>query len=297
MTEHIGFIGLGIMGLPMATNLVKKSGRPVMGFDVAAARLAEFSNRGGKVAATTGDIWKSCDTVFLSLPTNDLVRRTLEEGMRAARKGTVIVDTSSSSPALIRELFPQVQAQGMYLLDAPVSGGEAGAMDASLVIMCGGDRAVYDNIEPLLACMGAQSTWMGGAGCGCVAKVANNMIVGCNIAAAAEAFAFAVKAGLDPGILLGAIKDGFAGSKALSVKIPKIISRDFSPSARLAIHIKDLENARHLAEDLGVRIPMAEQVLEDMRMLAAQGLADEDHCAVVKASEQRMGIEVVATGH
>lgn len=297
MTEHIGFIGLGIMGLPMATNLVKKSGRPVMGFDVAVARLEEFSRQGGHAAASTAEIWQKCDVVFLSLPTNELVRRTLEEGMATAGKGTVIVDTSSSSPGLIRELFPQVQARGMHLVDAPVSGGEAGAIAASLVIMCGGDRAIYDRVEPFLACMGSKSTWMGGAGCGCVAKVANNMIVGCNIAAAAEAFAFAVKAGLDPGILLGAIKDGFAGSKALSVKIPKIISRDFSPSARLAIHIKDLENARHLAEDLGVRIPMAEQVLEDMRMLAAQGLADEDHCAVVKASEQRMGIEVVATGH
>lgn len=297
MTEHIGFIGLGIMGLPMATNLVKKSGCPVSGFDVAAARLSEFSDRGGRVAATTGDIWKCCDVVFLSLPTNDLVRRSVMEGMTNARKGTIIVDTSSSSPGLIRELFSQVQAQGIHLVDAPVSGGEAGAIAASLVIMCGGDRAVYDKVEPLLACMGSKSTWMGGAGCGCVAKVANNMIVGCNIAAAAEAFAFAVKAGLDPEILLGAIEDGFAGSKALSVKIPKIISRDFSPSARLAIHIKDLENAEHLAEDLRVRIPMAEQVLEDMRMLAAQGLADEDHCAVVKASEQRMGIIVETAGH
>jgi 2-hydroxy-3-oxopropionate reductase len=175
-------------------------------------------------------------------------------------------------------------------VDSPVSGGETGAVDASLVIMSGGDREVFNIVLPYLRRMGSTVTYMGGSGCGSTAKVVNNMLVGIHLAALGEAFCFAKKAGMDPQTLFDAIKNGFAGSAVMNLKAPRLINRDYSASARIAVHQKDLKNAKELAERLGVDIPLSMIVLDYMNQLEAMGKVNEDQCAVARIYEKAMGL-------
>lgn len=290
--KEIGFIGLGIMGLPMAKNLLKKSGCRVTGFDVFETAAARFKEAGGAVAESAEGIYKNSDIIFLCLPKNELVESTVREIINNARAGTVIVDFSSTAPGIIRELFPLAKEAGMELMDCPVSGGEIGAVNGTLVIMCGGERKTFDMVSGLLDCVGERVTYMGESGCGSVAKLANNMIVGCNLVSVGEAYAFASKAGLDPRVLFEAIKGGFAQSAVMDIKLPKILSRDFTASARIAVHQKDIKNAVNLAEEMGVKIPMSAIVLEHMNRMDDAGLINEDQCSLVKIFEKDMDVEV-----
>lgn len=290
--KKIGFIGMGIMGLPMAINLVKKGNLNVTGFDVAENRRIAFEENGGTATDSTEYLIKNSDIIFLCLPTNELVMDTIHKIISLGNKGTAIIDLSSTSPNVIREMYPKCKEEKMSLLDSPVSGGEAGAVAGSLAIMCGGDKEVFDEVKELLHYVGKAVTYMGSTGCGSVAKLANNMIVGCNIGAVAEAMAFAVKAGLDPATLYNAIKDGFAGSAVLDSKAPKIISRNFEASARIAVHQKDLKNAVKLAEELNVEIPLSKTILDYMNEMEEDGLVNEDHCAIAKIYEKRMNVEI-----
>lgn len=290
--KNIGFIGMGIMGLPMAINILKKSGQSVMGFDLMEASRARFQEAGGIATADANEIYASCDMIFLCLPKNELVESVVKEIIATGKQGTIIADFSSTAPAVIRGLAPQATAAGMTLLDCPVSGGEVGAVGGTLVVMCGGEEAVFHQVKSLLECVGSSVTYMGGTGCGDVAKLANNMIVGCNLIAVSEAFAFAVKAGLDPTVLYQAIRGGFAQNAVMDIKVPKIVSRDFSPSARIAVHQKDMNNAVKLAGEMGVEIPMSALVLNYMNRMEEAGLINEDQCALVKMFEQDMDVEV-----
>ena len=290
--KKVGFIGMGIMGLPMATNILKKSGCSVVGFDVVEASRIKFAEAGGFTVADIQEVYENCDVIFLCLPKNELVESAVKEIIAHGKKGTIIVDFSSTFPGVIRKLYPEVKAADMSLIDSPVSGGEIGAVAGTLVVMCGGDKEVFDEVEDLIGCVGSRVTYMGASGCGDVAKLANNMIVGCNLIAVSEAYAFAVKAGLDPEVLFNAIKDGFAQNAVMDVKVPKIISRDFSASARIAVHQKDMKNAAQLAKDMDVDIPMSALVLHYMNRMDEAGLINEDQCALVKMFEQDMGIEV-----
>ena len=181
---------------------------------------------------------------------------------------------------------------GMFLLDSPVSGGETGANGGTLVIMCGGEKEVFDEVRPYLLMMGKTATYMGPSGCGSTAKVANNMMVGIHLCAMGEAFAFAKKAGLDPQTLFDAIKGGFAQSAVMDGKVPKLLSRDFSASARIAVHLKDINNAMDVAAHLRVELPMTEIVKEQMDWMDARGMIDEDQCALAKYYEDAMGVEI-----
>jgi 2-hydroxy-3-oxopropionate reductase len=290
--KKVGFIGMGIMGLPMATNILKKSGCSVVGFDVVEASRIKFAEAGGFTVADIKEVYENCDVIFLCLPKNELVESAVKEIIAHGKKGTIIVDFSSTFPGVIRKLYPEVKAAGMSLIDSPVSGGEIGAVAGTLVVMCGGDKGIFDEVKDLIACVGSTVTYMGSTGCGDVAKLANNMIVGCNLIAVSEAYAFAVKAGLDPEVLFDAIKGGFAQNAVMDVKVPKIISRDFSASARIAVHQKDMKNAAQLAKDMDVEIPMSTLVLHYMNRMEEAGLINEDQCALVKMFEQDMGIEV-----
>lgn len=290
--KKVGFIGMGIMGLPMAINILKKSGCPVIGFDVVEASREKFAEAGGVATADAKDVYENCDVIFLCLPKNELVESVVSEIIAHGKKDTIIVDFSSTFPGVIRKLYPQAKVAGISLIDSPVSGGETGAIGGTLVVMCGGDKEVFDEVEELISCVGSRVTYMGSTGCGDVAKLANNMIVGCNLIAVSEAYAFAVKAGLDPEVLFNAIKDGFAQNAVMDLKVPKIISRDFSASARIAVHQKDMKNAAKLAEDMGVEIPMSALVLHYMNRMDEAGLINEDQCALVKMFEQDMGVEV-----
>lgn len=290
--DKIGFIGLGIMGLPMATNLIKKTDKEVLGFDIQEIQIEKFKEIGGKNEDTIEDILAKCQVVFLCLPTNNLVEQTIMLAVEKGYSDRIIIDLGSTSPTLIQKLSKVAEMKNINIIDSPVSGGESGAISGNLAIMCGGNKKVFYKVYDLLTCMGQSVTYMGESGCGSAAKVANNMIVGCNIGAVAEAFTFAKKAGIDPDTLYHAIKDGFAGSEVLSSKIPKIISRDFGPSARMAVHQKDLINAVQMAEELGVEIPMSNMVLGYMDEMEEDGKIDEDHCALIKVYEKRMNIEV-----
>lgn len=290
--KKVGFIGMGIMGLPMAINILKKSGCSVTGFDVMEASRKKFAEAGGVATAEAKNVYENCEIIFLCLPKNELVESVVSEIIAQGKKGTIIVDFSSTFPGVIRKLYPEVKAAGMALIDSPVSGGETGAVGGTLVVMCGGDKEVFDEVKELIGCVGSRVTYMGSAGCGDVAKLANNMIVGCNLIAVSEAYAFAVKAGLEPEVLFNAIKDGFAQNAVMDLKVPKIISRDFNASARIAVHQKDMKNAAKLAEDMDVEIPMSTLVLQYMNRMEEAGLINEDQCALVKMFEQDMSVEV-----
>ena len=290
--KKIGFLGMGIMGLPMAINLVKKGEQSVMGFDVLEEQRNIFKENGGTPISNVEEIYSKCDIIFLCLPTNDLVKFSIQGIIDTEKKGAIIVDLSSTAPNVIRGMYSKAKENGVSLLDSPVSGGQTGAIAGTLAIMCGGDKEIFDEVKPLLLCLGSSATYMGATGCGSVAKLANNMIVGCNIGAVSESFAFAVKAGIDPEVLFNAIKGGFAGSEVMNAKIPKIISRNFEASARIAVHQKDLKNAVQLAEELDVEIPMSKMVLDYMNEMEAEGKVNEDHCAIAKIYEKSMGVEI-----
>lgn len=289
---NIGFIGLGIMGLPMAINLVKKSGKKVIGFDVFAEKLNLFKDNGGIASNNIEEINSNCEIIFLCLPTNELVESSIQGIIDSGNKETIIVDLSSTAPYVIKKMYVKAKEHRVRLLDSPVSGGETGAIAGTLVLMCGGDEEVFNKVKPLLLCLGSSAAYMGPTGCGSITKLANNMIVGCNIGAVAEAFAFAVKAGIDPETLFYAIKDGFAGSAVMNIKAPKIISRNFEASARIAVHQKDLQNAMKQADELGVEIPMSKMILDLMNQMEADGKVNEDHCAIARIYEKNMAVEI-----
>lgn len=290
--KTLGYLGLGVMGYGMTGNLIDKSGGPVYGYDPVPALRERFAQRGGRAVDDARTLYETCDLIFMCLPTNAIVQATITEIMETARPGTTIVDMGSTSPYVIQELHSTAVEKGFRLLDSPVSGGEAGANGGTLVIMCGGEREVFDDVKPYLEMMGKTVTYMGPSGCGSTAKVANNMIVGIHLCAMGEAFAFAKKAGLDPKTLFAAIRGGAAQSAVLDAKAPKLLARDFSASARIAVHLKDINNAMEVAARLGVELPLSGIVKEQMDWMDAHGMIDEDQCALAKYYEDAMGLEI-----
>ncbi len=292
--KNIGYLGLGIMGYGMTSNLIKKCDKDtvVWGFDPVDKLRDRFAALGGKATADASELYKACDVIFMCLPTNAIVKATITDIMNTAKPGTIIVDMGSTSPYIIQGLHKTALEKGYHLLDSPVSGGETGAVGGTLVIMSGGEKEVFDQVEPYLQMMGKTVTYMGPSGCGSMSKVANNMMVGIHLVAMGEAYAFAVKAGIDPGTLFHAIKGGFAQSAVMDLKVPKVLERDFSASARIAVHLKDINNAMEMAEHLDVQLPLTKIVKEQMDWIDAHGLIDEDQCALVKYYEDAMNVEI-----
>jgi len=289
--ENVGFIGLGTMGLPISINLLNKSKMKIFGFDIEPLRVKEFEKAGGKYS-NVRDIAQNCSTIFLCLPTNNSVSETIDEIIDNGKEGTIIVDLSSTSPFIIIEEYNKALNKGLYLIDAPVSGGEKGAIDGSLVIMCGGEKKAYEKIKSILEYISVKSMYMGRSGNGSISKLVNNIIVAINIAAISVGYAFAKKAGINPNDLFEIIKDGFAGSKVMDSKIPKILDRDFSPSARMKIHQKDLLNAIEYGDFLNIKLPLTEIVLDFMNKAETLGFINEDHCAIIKIYEDNMDVIV-----
>jgi 2-hydroxy-3-oxopropionate reductase len=277
----LGIIGMGVMGLPIARNLVAKSGLPVLGYDVAETQRAKFEAFGGQAAPSPEDIYRQCGVVFFSLPSNQLVSAYLTAAAAHCPRGTVLVDLSSSTPTVIRAVAQAAEDAGVGLVDCPVSGGEAGASAGTLSAMCGGKPEDVAAVRPYLELFNSKVTYMGALGCGYAAKLANNMIIGVGIAAVAEAFAYARQAGLDERVLFEAIRDGGAGSAVLEVKGPKMLSRDYTASSRLSIHLKDQHNALLLAEDIGAYTPMTALATALMETLERDGRGGEDVAALM----------------
>ena len=282
----LGFIGLGIMGAPMAGHLLKAG--HTMFIHTHGKTPAELADGGATVCTTARGVAERADIIFIMVPDTPDVQDVLfsEYGVASGlAKGKTVVDCSSIDPIATRGFAKQIEALGCDYLDAPVSGGEVGAKAASLTIMVGGQPAAFERIRPLFGLMGKNITLVGAAGDGQVCKVANQIIVALNIAAVAEALVFASKAGADPARVRQALMGGFASSKILEVHGERMIKRTFNPGFRIALHQKDLNLALAGARALGVALPQTAGVAQLMQSCAALGHGQADHSALVRALE------------
>jgi 2-hydroxy-3-oxopropionate reductase len=282
----IGFIGLGIMGAPMAGHLIA-AGHTVY-LNTRSNPPDELVSAGGKPCATATEVAQKADIIFLMLPDTPDVQTVLfgangvAEGLTA---GKIVVDMSSISPVVTKEFAARINALGCEYMDAPVSGGEVGAKAASLTIMVGASAGTFDNVLPLLQCMGKNITLVGGNGDGQTCKVANQIIVALNIAAVGEALLFASKAGADPAKVRQALMGGFAASRILEVHGERMIKRTFNPGFRIGLHQKDLGLALQGARELGMALPQTAGAAQLMQVCSANGLQNIDHSGLVRALE------------
>ena len=294
MSTKIGFVGLGIMGRPMSRNLLK-AGYKLIVYDLFPAGVDEVVAAGAARGHSAKDVASRSDVTITMLPDGpDVEKAVLDPGgvLEGARPGSTIVDMSSISPLVSQKVGKACAEKGVAFLDAPVSGGESKAIDGTLAIMVGGDREVFDQVTPILHAMGSTVTLTGPVGAGNVTKLANQIIVACNIAAMGEALVLATRAGLDPEVVYSAIRGGLAGSTVLDAKAPMVISRNFKPGFRIRLHEKDLRNALLAAEDLKVPLPLTSIVQGMIMSLMNEGKADLDHSAIVTAVERMAGVEV-----
>jgi 2-hydroxy-3-oxopropionate reductase len=292
--SHIGFIGLGIMGNPMSRNLLK-AGHSLVAYDVVPALLDRAVGNGAARGESCRDVASRSDIIITMLPDGPEVEQAiLGPGgvLEGARKGTTVVDMSSISPLVAQKAAAACAKRGVEFLDAPVSGGEPKAVDGSLAIMVGGDAAVFQKMLPVLQTMGSSVTLTGPVGAGNVTKLANQIMVACNIAAMGEALVLATRAGLDPEVVFNAVKGGLAGSTVLNAKAPMVISRNFKPGFRIRLHQKDLRNALLAAESMKVALPVTSLVQQMLMALMNEGKGDLDHSAIVTFIEQMAGTEV-----
>jgi len=283
----VGFVGLGIMGKPMCRNLLK-AGHSVTVFDIFPAAVAEMVGAGA-TAASSAQAAAACSEVTITmLPDGPEVEAAVlgSNGVLAvAKPGTVIVDMSSISPIVAQKVGAACAQAGVGFIDAPVSGGEPKAIDGTLAIMVGGEQATFDRVLPLLQSLGSSVILTGAVGAGNVTKLANQIMVACNIAAMGEALVLAAKAGLDPEVVFNAVKGGLAGSTVLNAKAPMVISGNFKPGFRIRLHQKDLRNALLAAESLKVALPFTSLVQQMLVSLMNNGRGDLDHSAIVTVLE------------
>ena len=282
----LGFIGLGIMGAPMAAHLLK-AGHTL--FVTTLGKLpAEIADSKAEVCKSSKEVAEKADIVIVMVPDTPDVAAVLfaEDGVAAGlTKGKTVVDMSSISPIETKQFAQKINALGCDYLDAPVSGGEVGAKAASLTIMVGGPEAAFERVKPLFELMGKNITLVGGNGDGQTCKVANQIIVALNIAAVGEALLFASKAGADPARVRTALMGGFAASRILEVHGERMVKRTFAPGFRIGLHQKDLNLALAGARALGVALPQTAGAAQLMQACAANGMQDLDHSALVCALE------------
>lgn len=285
----IGFIGLGVMGAPMARNLAAAGHKLVTVLN----RSPLPADLAAQVLDSPAAVAKSCEIIITMLPDTPDVARVLqgEDGiLQGVQAGSLVIDMSSISPIATAEFAQSVRAKGAGYLDAPVSGGEVGAKAASLTIMVGGPQAEFDRASPIFQALGQNITLVGEAnGAGQTCKIANQIIVALNIQAVGEAMVFASKAGCDPAKVRQALLGGFASSRVLEVHGERMINRSFAPGFRINLHQKDLGLALDSARSLGVSLPNTATAQQMMNACAAMGEGDSDHSALVKALEALAG--------
>ncbi len=290
---NVGFIGLGIMGRPMASNLLAAG--HTLYLNTRSAIPADLTQRGGIACKTAKDVAQKSDIVILMLPDTPQVETVLfgESGVAAGlTAGKLVVDMSSISPVETKLFAKRINELGCDYLDAPVSGGEVGAKAASLTIMVGGPEAAFERARPLFEKMGKNITRVGGNGDGQTTKVANQIIVALTIEAVGEALVFAAKSGADPAKVRQALMGGFASSRILEVHGERMIKRSFDPGFRVMLHQKDLSLALTAARAVGVALPNTATAQELFNVCAAHGGKNWDHSAMVKALELMAGFEI-----
>ena len=290
---EIGFIGIGIMGRPMAKNLLK-AGYSLTVHDKFAP-VDDLVALGAKAARTNKEVAAQSDIIITMLPNSPHVKEAVmgKDGvLDGAKPGTILVDMSSIAPAASQELCAAAKEKGVIMLDAPVSGGEPKAIDGTLAIMVGGDETAFKTVKPLLEKMGSSVVLVGNIGAGNVTKLANQIIVALNIAAVSEAFVLATKAGVKPEAVFDAIKGGLAGSTVMNAKVPMMLDGNFKPGFRIELHIKDLQNALDTVHDLNVAVPLTANVMETLQALKIDDMAANDHSAIVRFYEKLAKVEV-----
>lgn len=282
------------MGKPMSKNLLK-AGHSLVVYDLVPGSVAEIVAAGATSGKNCADTAARAEVIITMLPNGpDVEDAVLGSGgvIEGARKGSTLVDMSSISPVVSQKIGAACAAKGIDFLDAPVSGGEPKAIDGTLAIMVGGESAVFDRVLPILQKMGASVTLTGPVGAGNVTKLANQIMVACNIAAMGEALVLATRAGLNPEVVFNAVKGGLAGSTVLNAKAPMVISRNFQPGFRIKLHEKDLNNALLAAQSMKVALPITGLVHQMLMALMNEGKENLDHSAIVTFIEQMAGVEI-----
>ncbi|MCX8602327.1 MULTISPECIES: 2-hydroxy-3-oxopropionate reductase [unclassified Gilliamella] len=290
----IGFIGLGIMGKPMSKNLLK-AGYSLVVCDKNQASVDELTKAGAQSATNAKQVAQQCDVIITMLPNSPHVKEVVlgENGIvEGAKAGTTIIDMSSIAPLASREIHDEVVKKGLVMLDAPVSGGEPKAIDGTLSVMVGGDKAVFDKHYDLMKAMAGSVVYTGEIGAGNVTKLANQVIVALNIAAMSEALVLATKAGVNPQLVYQAIRGGLAGSTVLDAKAPMVLERNFKPGFKIDLHIKDLQNALDTSHGVGTSLPLTAIVMEMMQALKTDGMGESDHSALARYYEALAKIEI-----
>lgn len=294
MSEKIGLIGLGIMGKPMGKNLLK-AGFPLTVWNRTTLRADELKELGARVANSPQEVAEHSDIIITMVSDSPDVQQVVlgENGViHGARAGSVLVDMSTISPQVTREIANVLREKNVAMLDAPVSGGEKGAMEGTLSIMVGGDAAVLERVRPVFEAMGKRIVHIGENGMGQVCKLANQIAVVLNNLSMSEALVFAAKSGADVSKVLEAIQAGAAGSWALNNYAPKILRRDFSPGFMVSLQQKDLKLVMEASREMNLSLPGTALTYELQKSLQAQGLEREGNFALVKVIEQLARVEV-----
>ena len=294
MADTVGFIGLGIMGKPMAKNLIE-AGHELVVYNRTPKKAEELAGAGAVVAASPREVAAQSDVVVTMLPDSPQVEEVLvgEEGVfEGVKEGALIVDTSTISPVITEELAARAKEKGASMLDAPVSGGDVGAIEGTLSIMVGGSDEDFQRARPLFEAMGKTVTHVGGSGAGQVVKAANQIVVALTIEAVSEALVLGSKAGVAPEKILDVLGGGLAGNKVMEVKREKMLTHSFDPGFRIELHHKDLGIALAAGREYGVTLPVTaivDQMLQNLRM---RGRGDRDHSALLTLIEDSSGHEI-----
>jgi len=294
MTTTIGFVGLGIMGKPMAKNLIN-AGYTLRVFDLNQAPVDEIASLGATKCGSASEAASASDVVIVMVPDSADSEAAIltEKGVLAGSKpDTIIIDMSSINPLVSQKIAKACGEKQVEFLDAPVSGGEPGAIEGTLAIMVGGKQDIFNKCIDILTVLGKSVVRVGEVGAGNTTKLANQICVAVNIAGLSEALVLASKAGLDPSLVFDAIKGGLAGSNVMNAKAPMMMDRNFKPGFRIRLHQKDLNNALTAGKDLGVSLPFTGLIQQVLGALVTDGKGDQDHSGVVQFIESMAKVEV-----
>jgi 2-hydroxy-3-oxopropionate reductase len=294
MKKKIGFIGLGIMGKPMAKNLLKAE-FSIVAYDLNKNAVEDLVKAGALAARSSKEAAERADVIITMLPDSPDVKEVIlgKDGvMEGIKPGSIVIDMSSINPLVSQEIEKELRKKGVEMLDAPVSGGETGAIQGTLAIMVGGEEKVFRDCVDIFNAVGKNIVRVGGIGAGGFVKLVNQIIVAVNIAAVGEAFTLGAKAGLDPQVIHQAIRGGLAGSSVLETKAPMMFGRNFKPGFKIRLHHKDLQNALSTAKDLGVPLPLSSFIQQIFLSLMTEGRGEEDHSALATFFEKMARVEI-----
>jgi 2-hydroxy-3-oxopropionate reductase len=292
--KKLGFIGVGIMGKPMAKNLID-AGYKLIAYDIIEKTLNEIVEHGAERGTSPKNVAEKSDIIITMLPNSPEVKKAVlgENGViEGVREGQILIDMSSIAPLVSREVAEELKKKGVETLDGPVSGGQEKAEAGTLAIMVGGKKEVFEECKEILDVMGGSVTLVGDIGAGQTTKLANQIIVAINIAAVAEALTMGKKAGVDPEAIFNAIRGGLAASQCLEDKAPRMFAGKFDPGFRIRLHVKDLTNVLETSRELHTAMPLTSQVMEMMQVLVAEGHDDADHGGLALYYEKLNGLSL-----